>query len=114
MNTDVTQTRTIGNLDPMRSPFGKLFNEEQNPATWYGTTHELLINFIARGKSGQEIYTQIQANYLDAAAPDKSECAVVDNWLTTARRTRGQWAWSRQLGQQFDITYPNSDPTTSW
>jgi hypothetical protein len=89
MNTDVTQTRTIGNLDPVRSPFGKLFNEENDPATWHGTTHELLINFIARGKTGQAIYTQIQATYLDAASLDKSECAVADNWLTMARRTRG-------------------------
>lgn len=110
MSTDVTQTRTIGNLDPMRSPFGKLFNEEQNPATWYGTTHELLINFIARGKSGQEIYTQIQANYLDAAAPDKSECAVVDNWLTTARRTRGTPSGHGPVNWDSSSTLPTLTP----
>jgi hypothetical protein len=76
-------------LDPARSPFGNLFNAENDPATWHGTTHELLINFKPRTKSGTELYTQIHADYRDSASPDLSECAVVDGWLTTTRRTRG-------------------------
>jgi len=39
MNTDVEQTRTIGNLIPMRSPIGTLSSGGIQPSTIYGTTH---------------------------------------------------------------------------
>jgi hypothetical protein len=89
MNTDVTLTRTIGNLDPARSPYGQLVNVENDAATWYGTTHELLINFQRKAAPGEDVYKPILARYVDAASPDKSECAVIDNWLSIARTQRG-------------------------
>jgi len=92
MNTDITQTRTIGNLDPVRSPYGDLYNEdnpETDPATWYGTTHELLINFENLTANNETAYQAIQARYADAASTDTSECAVVDGWLSAARSSRG-------------------------
>jgi hypothetical protein len=88
MNTDVMQTRTIGHLDPVRAPFGNLFSEN-DPATWYGTTHELLIDYQTPGQPGSGAYKHGETKYADAASFDKSGCAVVDNWLTTARHTQG-------------------------
>jgi len=88
MNTDITQTRTIGHLDPVRSPFGGVFGGESDPATWVGTTHELLINFRSKEPSSEDIYKAIAANYRGAASPD-SQCDTVDGWLTAARRMRG-------------------------
>jgi hypothetical protein len=86
MNTDVEQTRTIGHVDPMRAPFGLLDGSENDPATWIGTTHELLINAQRKEKPpGEETSQTETASYLDAGSPERSECAVVDNWLTTAR-----------------------------
>lgn len=86
MNTNVEQTRTIGHVDPMRPPFGKLGTSEQDPATWYGTTHELLINSPKKEKPpGEDVPTTAIARYLDAASPEQSECAVVDKWLSTVR-----------------------------
>lgn len=86
MNTDVEQTRTIGHVDPVRPPFGSLVGRENDPATWFGTTHELLINAQRRQKPPGEIAASSDtALYLDAGSPEKSECAVVDHWLTTAR-----------------------------
>ena len=99
METNVVHTRTIGNLDPMRAPFGELFGDANDPATWYGTTHELLTNFKTRAGSGQNPYATILAQYADAASAEKSECAVVDGWLWTARSrgeltsTRGRVNW---------------------
>jgi hypothetical protein len=89
MNTDVEQTRTIGHLDPMRAPFGQLFGREQYPATWYGTTHELLMNFQHKQLSPDgKLYVPAIARYTDASNVNTSECAVVDGWLSTARTTR--------------------------
>jgi hypothetical protein len=80
MDTNVEQTRTIGHVDPMRAPYGVLYGSENDPATWFGTTHEFLIN--AHGEKSASTYT---AHYIDASSPDKSECAVIDHWLLTAR-----------------------------
>jgi hypothetical protein len=102
--TDVVRTRTIGNLDPMRSPFGDLFGDENSPATWYGTTHELVINFHKKAAAGEDIYAPILARYEDAASPDKSECAVVDGWLTTAR-DRGKFGRSGEGRVNWDSGY---------
>lgn len=86
MNTDVEQTRTIGHVDPVRAPYGTLIGRLNDPATWFGTTHELLINAPRKQKPPGEVTAGTDtAFYLDAASPDKSECAVVDHWLTTAR-----------------------------
>jgi hypothetical protein len=79
MNTNVEQTRTIGHLDPTRPPFGSFSDAKWQAATWYGTTHELIVNEV---KQGQD------ATYRNAANPDLSECAVVDNWLWQARARR--------------------------
>jgi hypothetical protein len=87
-NTDVLQTRTIGNLDPTRSPFGELFDAENDPATWYGTTHELSINAF-KESTGTVAPSSAVAIYADAVSPEKSQCAVVDKWLSTARTERG-------------------------
>lgn len=86
LEPNVEQTRTIGHVDPMRPPFGLLVGRENDPATWFGTTHELLIN--ARRKQrppGEESQGTDTASYVNAGSPVNSECAVVDNWLTTAR-----------------------------
>jgi hypothetical protein len=86
MSTDVEQTRTIGHVDPMRPPFGTLNGRESDPATWFGATHELMINAQRKQKPPGEMTAGTDtAFYLDAGYPDRSECAVVDHWLTTAR-----------------------------
>jgi hypothetical protein len=81
MNTDVEQTRTIGNLNPMRSPIGSLARGNLQPATNYGTTHELIVNL---GAGGDDKF--LKATYYSASIPSHSECAVVDGWLLAARR----------------------------
>jgi hypothetical protein len=86
MNTNVEQTRTIGHVDPVRPAHGLLFGRENDPATWTGTTHEFLINSIVKQKPpGEETEDSSTAHYIDAGSPDKSECAVVDKWLSTVR-----------------------------
>jgi len=86
MNTDIERTRTIGHVDPMRAPFGRLVGRENDPATWIGTTHELLINSQRKQKAPEENVDQGEtAVYADAGSPLKSECDIVDHWLTTAR-----------------------------
>jgi hypothetical protein len=44
MNTDVEQTRTIGNFIPLRSPLSTVRSGGVLPSTVYGTTHELSFN----------------------------------------------------------------------
>jgi hypothetical protein len=123
MTTDVEQTRTIGHVDPMRPPFGLLNDRENDPATWFGTTHELLINSEKRQKPpGEEDSGTETASYLDALSAEKSECAVVDHWLATARTERAHvqrsggarvnWdsGWSRHKDGKLvpgDINQPN-------
>jgi hypothetical protein len=86
MNTDIEQTRTIGHVDPMRPAYGLLYGRENDPATWTGTTHEFLINSLVRQKPpGEESDLTLTAHYIDAGSPEKSECAVVDKWLSTVR-----------------------------
>jgi hypothetical protein len=86
LETNVEQTRTIGHVDPMRPPFGLLVGRENDPATWFGTTHELLINSKKKQRPpGKEAPETDTASYIDASSPVSSECAVIDNWLTTAR-----------------------------
>lgn len=86
LETNVEQTRTIGHVDPMRPPFGLLIGRENDPATWFGTTHELLINAKRKQRPpGEESSGTDTASYVNASSPVNSECAVVDNWLTTAR-----------------------------
>jgi hypothetical protein len=90
MNTDVEQTRTIGHVDPVRAPFGALIGSESDPATWFGTTHELLINAERKQRPpGEVTFGTDTAFYLDAGVQERSECAVVDGWLTTARTKYG-------------------------
>ena len=86
MDTDIERTRTIGHVDPMRASYGHLNGIENDPATWIGTTHELLINAQRKQRPpGEETPQSETASYLDAASPERSECAIVDHWLTTAR-----------------------------
>jgi hypothetical protein len=86
MDTNVEQTRTIGHVDPVRAPYGKLYGSENDPATWTGTTHELLINSLVKQKPpGEESDSTSTAHYIDAGSPEKSECVVVDKWLSTVR-----------------------------
>jgi hypothetical protein len=91
MDTNVEQTRTIGHVDPVRAPYGHLPGTEIDPATWFGTTHEFLINAQKKQRRpGEESQSTDPADidtarYIDASSPEKSECAVVDSWLSTAR-----------------------------
>ena len=125
MNTDVEQTRTIGHVDPMRPPYGLLNGRENDPATWFGTTHELLINAKRKQKPpGEESSGTETASYTDAGSPEKSECAVVDHWLTTARTkyahiqraggTRVNWdsGWSSNRGGKLVPGDPNQPNLT--
>ena len=106
MNTDVEQTRTIGHVDPVRPPFGALIGRENDPATWFGTTHELLINAERKQKPpGEVTFGTDTALYLDAASPDKSECAVVDHWLTTARTKYGHVQRTGGARVNWDTSY---------
>ena len=86
MNTNVEQTRTIGHVDPIRPVPGWLFGNENDPATWTGTTHEFLINsYLKQMPPGEGSEESVTAHYIDAGSPDKSECAVVDKWLSKVR-----------------------------
>src|SRR5215470_5066311 len=79
MNTDVEQTRTIGNLIPTRSPIGTLNNGAILTSTFYGTTHELTFNL------GHVEADFMLPSYRMASDRDYTECAVVDHWLWRAR-----------------------------
>ena len=79
MNTNIEQTRTIGHVDPVRPPFGDLYGAQVAPATWYGTTHELLIGILPGAD---------QTKYTNSTDSRKSECAIVNNWLWIARTKR--------------------------
>lgn len=80
MNTDVEQTRTIGNLIPMRSPIGTLGSGGILPSTIYGTTHELTFNL------GNVKADFMLPSYRMASDLAYTECAVVDHWLWRARK----------------------------
>jgi hypothetical protein len=80
MNTDVEQTRTIGNLIPMRSPIGTLGSGGILPSTIYGTTHELTFNL------GNVKADFMLPSYRMASDLAYTECAVVDHWLWRARQ----------------------------
>jgi hypothetical protein len=80
MNTDVEQTRTIGNLIPMRSPIGTLGSGGILPSTIYGTTHELTFNL------GNVDANFMLPSYRMASDLAYTECAVVDHWLWRARQ----------------------------
>jgi hypothetical protein len=78
MNTNRDQTLTIGHLDPTRPPFGFFGNMGSLSATWYGTTHELIMN--------QSLHDILYHNAID---PELSACAIVDHWLWQARHRQG-------------------------
>ncbi|MGB9367597.1 MAG: hypothetical protein WCE79_16435 [Xanthobacteraceae bacterium] len=80
MNTDVEQTRTIGNLIPLRSPIGTLGSGGILPSTVYGTTHELTFNL------GNAAADFMLPSYRMASDLAYTECAVVDHWLWRARQ----------------------------
>ncbi|MEJ0076188.1 MAG: hypothetical protein WDO17_12190 [Alphaproteobacteria bacterium] len=80
MNTDMEQTRTIGNLIPMRSPIGTLGSGGILPSTVYGTTHELTFNL------GNVDARFMLPSYRMASDLAWTECAVVDHWLWRARK----------------------------
>src|SRR5205823_8653279 len=84
MNTDVEQTRTIGHLNPMRSPIGTLSSGSLLPSTNYGTTHELVVNITDRSSPDF-----LKASYDRAGDLTESECAIVDHWLWNARERVG-------------------------
>jgi hypothetical protein len=88
MNTDMEQTRTIGNLIPMRSPIGTLSGGGILPSTFYGTTHELTFNL---GKVEADF---MLPSYRRASDLDYTECAMVDHWLWRARkRVANSMSW---------------------
>lgn len=97
MNTDVEQTRTIGNLIPMRSPIGTLGSGGILPSTIYGTTHELTFNL------GNVAADFMLPSYRMASDLAYTECAVVDHWLWRARhRVRNSMSWdSGYTGETF-------------
>jgi hypothetical protein len=121
MDTNIEQTRTIGHVDPMRVPYGRL-TSSNNPATWIGTTHEFLINAMGkkqrppkvrwlRIKAAEEKIPDAEtASYEDAASPENSECDAVDGWLIAARKDgNGSWdsGWSNRRGNKI---VPGSQP----
>jgi len=83
MNTDVEQTRTIGHLIPIRSPLSSLAGGPIQPASIYGTTHELTFDLGAKDAR----FTL--ASYRKASDPHETECAIVDHWLWQARTRAG-------------------------
>jgi len=88
MNTDVEQTRTIGNLIPMRSPIGTLGSGGILPSTIYGTTHELTFNL------GNVASDFMLPSYRMASDLAYTECAIVDHWLWRARqRVKNAMNW---------------------
>ena len=115
MNTNIEQTRTIGHVDPMRAPYGRLVSAN-NPATWIGTTHEFLINAMGKKQRPPKMrWVRIKAetektpdaetaSYEDAASPENSECDTVDGWLSAARKDgNGSWdsGWSNRRGNRI-------------
>jgi hypothetical protein len=87
----------------MRAPFVQL-TEENDSATFIGTTHEFLINAMGKkqrppasralrmNEPKEQIPDAATASYEDAASPQNSECDTVDGWLVTARK-RGNAKW---------------------
>ena len=88
MQTDPEQTRTLGNLDPPRSPRGNLksYGATMKP---FGTTHELR----ASGKIPQRGVRKMSAKYADKEIPlgydeigtPMAACPVAANWLSRTK-----------------------------
>jgi len=97
MNTDTERTRTIGHLIPTRSPLSSLSGGGIQPASSYGTTHELTFNLGA----GDAQFAL--ASYRKASDPAHTECATVDNWLWRARH---------RAPHPFGVTWDSGDAGT--
>jgi hypothetical protein len=111
MDTNIDRTRTIGHVDPMRASYGQLIGKESDPATLVGTTHELLINALKKQKApGEETPKSNTALYLDAGSPLRSECDVVDNWLTTARTKYAHKQTGSHALVNWDSSYSSPTP----
>jgi hypothetical protein len=83
MDTNNEETRTIGHFEPMRPPYGTIA-QRRAAASFYGTTHELVVNE----------FRDIETKYEDAAVPQQSECAIVEHWLWKARaRVGNDYGW---------------------
>ena len=103
MNTDMEQTRTIGNLIPMRSPIGTLSAGGILSSTLYGTTHELTFNL------GTVKANFMLPSYRKASDRDYTECAVVDHWLWRAhQRVTNSMNWDS--GYTGDKPTPDDPP----
>jgi hypothetical protein len=115
MNTDFEQTRTIGQLDPFRPPFGVYNSGLPHAATQVGTTHELSINLPKRHAETDRIKPRDAIEdtvYGNAADPYLSECDIVDHWLWKARaRQQVRFPlgkpWSK--GDFWDSGYSTTD-----
>jgi hypothetical protein len=106
MNTDVEQTRTIGNLIPMRSPIGTVGSGGILPSTLYGTTHELTFNL------GNVDANFMLPSYRMASDLAYTECAVVDHWLWRARqRVTNSMNWDS--GYTADTLVQDDPPNLS-
>ncbi|MGJ0502952.1 MAG: hypothetical protein ACR65X_04255 [Methylocystis sp.] len=101
-NTDIESSRTIGHLDPPRSPVS-LVDSYRMPARQFGTTHE--IRSIGWAPPSQ-------ADYKDIPADPTLNCPVSNDWLTRARKaqTNGtQWE-SALLAPPLDPDSANLPP----
>lgn len=106
VNTDMEQTRTIGNLIPMRSPIGTLSGGGILTSTFYGTTHELTFNL------GNAKADFMLPSYRMASDLAYTECAVVDHWLWRARqRVNNGMNWDS--GYTADTLVQNDPPNVS-
>ena len=106
MNTDVEQTRTIGNLIPMRSPIGTLGSGGILASTVYGTTHELTFNL------GNADANFMLPSYRIASDLAYTECAVVDHWLWRARQ-RVNTSMNWDSGYTADTLVQDDPPNLS-
>jgi hypothetical protein len=91
MQTDPEQTRTVGNLDPPRSPRGNLKNYGATMRP-FGTTHELR----ASDKPAQRVPRRMSVEYRDIELPlayaevveKEAACPVASSWLSRTRNER--------------------------
>ncbi len=84
-NTDIEQTRTIGHVDPPRSPVGTLYDDILS-ARPYGTTHEIRSSGQRENRLPESEEAIVEYDQIPHAAA--AECPISHDWLTRARRAK--------------------------
>jgi hypothetical protein len=129
MNTDPQQTRTIGNLDPPRAPYGQL-KDYYVSGRPFGTTHELRANDKLSHRAPR-FWTKKAPHFWEPEVPcaekrfgcaeapldyknvvgSRSTCPVAQNWLSRARNEKKKSDHgNREFWDSRDLKISNADP----